>query len=321
MNKEKSFFKKIDAANVSMIFKQLEPYLGLVLVIIIFQIVTGGALLTSKNMKLLVNQSFIIMCGAMGTSFVLAQGNLDFSLGGIVGVSATLGVMAANAMGPIPSLIVALLVGTAIGGFVGLVHVVFKVPAFIATICMMFILRGATWILNDYGSIMMPSSMTSLDTFNNKLYVIIGVFVVVFILFEYTKLGKYSVAIGSNPLAARASGVPVDKMRALAYVVSGLFGGFCGFLSMVRAGSTEVNTGTMFEVNVLTALVLGGMSLSGGSGVKVKAGILGAIMLAIIRNGMVLWGVNDKFQEAVTGIILIAAVAISYERKNVIVID
>lgn len=321
MNTEKSFLKKINAENASAIFKQIEPYLGLVLVIIIFQIATGGSLLTPKNLKLLVNQSFIIMCGAMGTTFVLAQGNLDFSLGGIVGVSATIGVMVANAMGPLPSLIAALLVGTAIGGFIGLVHVVFKVPAFIATICMMFILRGATWILNNDAQTMMPPSMASLDTFNNKLYVIIGVFIIVFILFEYTKLGKYSVAIGSNPLAAKASGVPVDKMKALAYIVSGLFGGFCGFLSMVRAGSTDVNSGTMFEVNVLTALVLGGMSLSGGSGVKMKAGVLGAFMMAIIRNGMILWGVNDKLQEAVTGLILIAAVAISYERKNVVVID
>ncbi len=147
------------------------------------------------------------------------------------------------------------------------------------------------------------------------------VFIIIFVLFEFTKLGKYSVAIGANHTAARASGVPVEKMRALAYVVSGLFGGFCGFLSMVRASASDVNMGTMFEVNVLTALVLGGMSLSGGSGVKVKAGVLGALMLTVIKNGMVLWGLNDKLQQAVTGIILIAAVTISYERKNVAVID
>lgn len=299
----------------------LSGFLGLVIVLVIFQIASQGALLEFKNIRLLVNQSFIIMCGAMGASFVLAQGNLDLSLGGIVGLTATLGVITARAMGPVAAIIVCLVAGTMVGMITGSVHVLFKVPAIIATICMMFALRGVTWILNNDGSISMPPALAKLDTFTNKLWVIGIVFVIVFILFEYTRIGKYSTAIGANATAATQAGVPVRLMKVLAYVISGFFGGFCGFLSMLRAASSSTNSGSMFEINVLTALVIGGMSLNGGSGAKMKSGLIGALMLAVIQNGLIIWGLNDKWQQAVQGIILIAAVAISYDRKNVVVID
>lgn len=317
----KSVFEKIVNYGFRNVLKQIEPYLGLLLVIVVFQIASNGMLLTERNIKLLVTQSFIMMIGAMGTSFVVAQGNLDFSLGGIIGVSATVGAIAANTMGVVPALFAAIIIGAVIGGVIGLLHVIFRTPAFISTICMMFALRGLTWVLNDNGSIMMSVSTASINTFISRVIMVAVVFIIVFVLFQYTKIGKYSKAIGSNPVAARQSGVPVEKMKVIAYFLSGLFGGICGFLSLARAGSSSTSSGVMFEVNVLTALVLGGMPLSGGSGAKMKAGVIGALMLAIIQNGMILWGVNDKWQEAVQGIILICAVAISYDRKNVNVIS
>jgi len=303
------------------IARYLSGFLGLVIIVVIFQIASDGNLLQPRNMRLLVNQSFIIMCGAMGASFVLAQGNLDLSLGGVVGITSTLGVITAKAYGPVAALAVCLFIGLCVGLLIGSIHVFFKVPAIILTICMMFALRGITWILNNDGSIAMPAALSKLDTLNNKLIVVGVVFVIIFILFEYTKIGKYSTAIGANATAARQSGVPVSQMKILAYVLSGFFGGLCGFLSMIRAGSSSTNSGSMFEINVLTALVIGGMSLNGGSGAKMKAGLIGALMLAIIQNGLIIWGLNDKWQQAVQGVILIAAVAISYDRKNVVVID
>lgn len=301
--------------------RYLSGFLGLVIIVLIFQIASEGGLLQPRNIRLLINQSFIIMCGAMGASFVLAQGNLDLSLGGVVGITSTLGVMTAKVYGPVAALAVALVVGLCVGLIIGSVHVLFKVPAIILTICMMFALRGITWILNDDGSIAMPASLAKYDTLPNKLIVVGIVFVIVFILFEYTKVGKYSTAIGANATAARQSGVPVNQMKVLAYAISGFFGGLCGFLSMIRAASSSTNSGSMFEINVLTALVIGGMSLNGGSGAKMKSGLIGALMLAIIQNGLIIWGLNDKWQQAVQGAILIIAVAISYDRKNVVVID
>lgn len=321
MKEDNTIVKRRSLADIKPVLKLIEPYLGLLAVLIIFQVASQGNLLEFKNIKLLVNQSFIIMIGAMGASFVLAQGNLDLSLGGTVGVTATIGVIIARLYGPVASLAAALVIGIVVGVFIGIVHVVFRVPAIIATICMMFILRGTTWILNNDGSITMPPALSKLNTFDNKLIIVAIVFVIIFVLFEYTKVGKYSTAIGCNPLAAQQSGVPVKKMKILAYMISGLFGGLCGFLSMIRAGSSSTNSGIMFEINVLTALVLGGMALTGGAGAKMKAGLIGAMMLAVISNGMVILGLNDKWQQIVQGVILIASVAISYERKYVTVID
>ena len=302
--------------NSKAFLKAAIPYLGLVAVIIVFQIASKGVLLTPKNIKLLINQSFIIMIGGMGCSFVVAQGNLDFSIGGIVGVSAAVGALIGPAGGAPASAILGTLVGCAVGCVIGLLHVKFRVPAFIGTICMMFVLRGLTWVLNDFKSIAAPASFVKLDTLQNKIIIVVIVFIIIFILFEYTKLGKYSKAIGANPLAAEQSGVPVKKMKVIAYAISGLVAGMCGFLALVRTGTSNISTGVMFEVNVLTAMVLGGMSLSGGPNARMKAGVIGALMLAIITNGMTLWGLNDKWQSAVQGIILIGAVAISYDRKS-----
>lgn len=307
--------------NSKAILNAAVPYMGLVLVIIVFQIASGGGLLTFKNIKLLVNQSFIIMIGAMGCSFVVAQGNLDFSIGGVVGVSAATGALLSPVIGPVGAVLVGMLIGAGVGSSIGLLNVKFRVPAFICTICMMFVLRGLTWVLNNNSSISMPASMAKLDTFENKIILIIVVFVIIFVLFEFTKLGKYSKAIGSNETAALQSGVPVKLMRVVGYGISGLVAGFCGFLSLVRTGSSSISSGVMFEVNVLTALVLGGMPLSGGDKARMKAGVIGALMLAIIQNGMILWGLNDKWQSAVQGIILIGAVAISYDRKGTAIMN
>ncbi len=311
--------------NISLDYKVfgrfLSGFLGLFAVLIIFQIASGGALLEFKNIRLLINQSFIIMCGAMGASFVLAQGNLDLSLGGIIGVTATLGVLTARAFNPLLAIIICLTAGAVIGLITGSIHVLFKVPAIIVTICIMFTLRGVTWILNDDGSIAMPPALSRFDTFSNKLIIIAVVFIIMFVLFEYTSIGKFSRAIGANETAARQAGVPVKRMKALAYMISGFFGGLCGFLSMMRAASSSTNSGSMFEINVLTALVIGGMSLNGGSGAKMKAGLIGALMLAVIQNGLIIWGLNDRWQQAVQGVILIAAVALSYDRKNTVAIN
>lgn len=300
------------------LIRSLVPFVGLIFIIIFFQITTNGRLLMVKNLKTVLNQTFSIILGACGMVFVISQGNLDFSMGSVSGMAAALAAMVCGA-GPLVSLAVALVIGAAIGTLNGLMHVGFKAPANIVTLCTQFTFRGVVQVITATGLII-PMAWSWMDGIPVKIVVSIVLVLITIVVFEYTKFGKYCKAIGSGGAASIQSGVPLNKMKVLAFLLSGVAAGLCGFFSMIRAGSVAPTTGTGLEMNVLLAIVLGGMPLSGGASSKVRAVILGSAMLAFLMNGLVIWGLNDLVQQGVKGAIFLVAVALSFERGNIAVI-
>lgn len=300
-------------------FKSVVPYIGLIFIIIFFQTVTKGRLLTNNNLRTVFNQLFTTFIGACGIAYVIAQGNLDLSLGAIAGTAAAISSILGTELGLVPTIIISLIVGGLIGSMTGFVHVFFKAPATIVTICMQFLFRGLVSVLTVQG-LFVPLKWSWIDSIYIKLIVLAIFAISSLFLFEYTKLGKYSKAIGSGELAATQSGVPVNKMKLLAYVISGVVAGLCGFFMMIRCGSVAPTTGTSFEMDVLLAMVLGGMPLSGGSTAKIRAAFIGSITLAFLMNGLIVWGVSDTVQQGVKGAILLISATLSYERDNMEVI-
>lgn len=302
--------------------KSLIPYLGLITIILVFEIGSNGGLLTFRNIKVIFSSMYIYLIAALGTSFVLAIGRMDFSIGSLVGVTATAAAMISKAT---ENLWLCILAALAIGALSGLLisglHVVFRLNPFIVSITFLFAFRGLTWVLNNNGSIAMPITMYKYDNYTFKVLVTLICLLLIIFLFNYTKLGRSCKAVGSGELAARQSGIAVNKVKIAAYMLSGVFAGLAGVLTLIKSGTSYTTTGNMFEVDVLIALTLGGMPLTGGSNAKIRAAILGSISLAILGNGLVMCGVNDKWQEAVKGFILLAIVAISFERSNVAVIE
>lgn len=298
--------------------RSLIPFVGLVFIILFFQISTGGRLLTSNNLRTVLNQTFSIILGACGMVFVISQGNLDFSMGSVSGFAAVVGAMSSGA-GPLVSLLVALAVGAAIGALNGLLHVGLRAPANIVTLCTQFAFRGVVQVVAAAGLII-PMTWAWLDSTPVKIVVAVILVLLTVVVFSYTKFGKYCKAIGSGGIASVQSGVPLDKMKVLAFMLSGTAAGLSGFFSMIRAGSVAPTTGTGLEMNVLLAIVLGGMPLSGGANSKVRAVILGSAMLAFLMNGLVIWGLNDLVQQGVKGAIFLIAVGLSFERGNIAVI-
>ncbi|NLM19292.1 MAG: ABC transporter permease [Clostridiaceae bacterium] len=295
------------------------PYVGLLFIVLFFQIVTKGQLLKPNNLRTVFNQLFTTFLGACGLSFVIAQGNLDLSLGSVAGFAAAVAGIIGSSLGLVPTILISLIIGTIIGMITGLIHVKFNAPATIVTICMQFLLRGFIAVLTLKG-LFVPLAWGWMDSITVKVIVISLFFVVFLYMFEYTKLGKHSKAIGSAQLAAAQSGVRVDKMKIFAYVISGMVAGLCGFFMMIRAGSVAPTTGTSFEMDVLLAIVLGGMPLSGGSHAKIRAAFLGSITLAFLMNGLIVWGVSDTVQQGVKGAILLVSATLSYERDNMEII-
>ena len=287
--------------------KEIVPFLSLIAVILFFEIVTNGTLLTFKNMKLIFNQAFVLIIGSVACSFIVAQGDVDFSMGSMVGITAVCAAWVSQA---------AMILGAVLGVINGILFVKFKIPSFVVTLSTLMILRGLTIFIAGGGSVSVPFSLYKYDSFPLKLVLCIVVILAATFCFNYTKLGKWSKAIGSGITAAHQSGVPVGKMRLFGYGLSAAMCGLCGFFNMVRAGSAATNTGNFFETDVLIALVLGGMPLSGGSTSKIRCAVIGSLTLAILINGMVCWNLNEKVQQGIKGIIFLIAVWLTFDKKN-----
>ena len=248
--------------NIREILRNYFSFIGLLIVAIVFEIMTGGDLFESRNLVNIFNNFFSIGLGAMGVVFLMSLGELDLSVGAIAGLAAALAAYAARANLALilPAAIVA---GILIGLLNGVIISKFKVESFIGTLAMSFIARGiTTWLLN--GSVGIPISQNFFDQNSIKIAAFVLSLVVLFLLFEFMPFGKCCRAIGSSSNAARQAGVRVEKTKILAFVISGLMCGLVGFFSLVRTCTASSQTGNAFEFDVLLAVLFGGMPLTGG---------------------------------------------------------
>ena len=296
------------------------PFFGLLVLIIFFQIVSEGSLLTSKNLMLIFKQGFALFIVATAGVFVMSTGNLDFSIGAIAGFSCVCATLVAKGIAPWASIPVALLIGLGVGMVNGFSSTVLKLPSFLACLCMMFILMAGTQSLITGTSIMMPISMIDWDTNVLKIIVAIVYLLLMILLFNYTRIGKQLRSLGVSIEAARQSGVNVNGMQFLAYSITGLAAGLAGFFLMLRTGGAATTTGSTLTTDVIIAIVFGGMSIAGGSTSKISAAILGTLIVTVLNNGMILAGYGGDAQQLVKGILFLVIVAVSITRdKNMIV--
>lgn len=306
--------------NIKQWFLTSIPVVVLVLITVFFQIVSGGRLLSIRNIDALLNSMFAIILGATGVSFLMAQGNLDFSIGGIVGLAAAIAGYAAL-KNPVLSVVAGVAVGGLCGAINGVIHTKFAVSSIIATLSTAYIFRGLQCTLITTGAVSLPSGMMKLENTTLKIILMIISLVVGGFLFTRTRFGKYSKAIGSRVEASYQSGIKITKMKIGCFVISGAIAGLVGFFYLVRAASASANTGAGFEFDVLLALLLGGMPISGGAGARFRSVLIGSLIMTILSNGMVLWGLDSVLQQFIRGIIFLVSVSISFDRRNVTVIE
>ena len=198
----------------------------------------------------------------------------------------------------------------------GVVSVYLQVSPFITSLCIMYMCRG---ILNTVCASQKYSIPVELFEFDNqkfKLGMLLGVFIICYILFEKTAIGKDNKAIGGNPAAAKQAGVNVNRTRMIACIISGITVGIAGFILMARAGSVSTSTGQGMEMNVVTALVLGGVPLSGGSKVKMIGAVVGSFSVILLRNGLIILGVNERVVEGIQGLVLLLLVFLTYVKNK-----
>jgi ribose transport system permease protein len=309
---------KASSSSVKAGITKLIPFVGLVFVVLFFEIITGWRLITPRNADVLLNEIYSVGLGCMGVLFVMTLGNLDLSMGAILGFSAMTGAFSARIGTPL-ILPVCLLTGLSIGLINGALYARFQMPAFIVTLGISFVLRGVTTVLLN-GSISIPYRMSRFGNFGIKISVFLLVAVVVFIVFEFTALGKKTRATGSLPEAARQCGISLVKIRFIAFAISGLICGLVGFFSLIRSSTASNTTGNGFEFNVLLGMMIGGFSLTGGWTAKFRCVLVGSVIMGVISNGMTLGQVTGLTQQLIKGVIFITAVTLSFDRKNVAII-
>lgn len=287
----------------------------IIALIVIFTLL-NPVFLSVYNFMNIVRQIAMVGIISVGFTFVLIGGGLDLSVGAqIAFMNVCVATMITNwGFSPIISVIVGLLLTTLIGLFNGFVISKTSIPPLIATLAMQTILRGAGYLISGgYPIYGIPDGIKFLG--QGYLFGVIpvpGLILIVIVLLggfllNKTYLGRHFYALGSNAEATRLAGINIHLTRTTTYAMLGLLTGLAGLIMLGRVGSAQPNIATNYEMNALTACVIGGVSINGGKG-TVFGALLGAIVIGILNNGMSLAGANEYWQMVITGSVLLAVV-------------
>lgn len=300
------------------------PFAGLIFVFVFFLAVTGGRIINPSNIENLVNQAFALIIMSVGAAFVYAHGGLDFSLGAASGVAQMIGaILITKTEMPLWVCIIGcILTGVANSAIMGGASLLFKVPVFIASLCMRTICLGILATVLSSSEIIVPFNQYKfINNVSVKSIVLILVIIIGVFLFEYTRTGKFQKAIGGNILTASQAGVRTTKYMFLAYLFLGACVGIASVFMMFRTSVITAQSGSGMEFNVMLAIVLGGFPMTGGDASKMRAVIIGAITITLLSNGLTIWGLDPGLVNGIKGLLFLVIVGLSYDRSKGKIID
>ncbi len=299
-------------------WRQYLVYVAFVALFLFFAVVLRDSGFTNLNNLLnIVRQSAIIATMAVAMTFVIAAGQIDLSVGALAGLSSVTTALAIAQFGPIVGVVAGLLTGFVVGAANGLLVTWLAIPSFLVTLGMLGVARGtAMWVTGTA-----PVPILSMP-FNNVfgsgqvgpipslLIWIVVVTAVGYVVLRKTPYGRQVLATGGNPQAARFSGVNTRRIGFLVLTVSGVVAALAGMLYAGRLQSGRFQWGDGDELSVIAAVVLGGTSLFGGTG-SVLGSVLGALLIGLVNNGLILMGLESSQQIIIRGLIIIVAVALA----------
>lgn len=283
----------------------LVPVVFLILLIVVFSIASGGTFFSVNNLSNIVDQSMVIIIGGLGTIFATAIGGVELSNSGSMALSTlAAGVLAMKLGTEIPSLFLIIAITTGIGFLVGLVVTKCHVSSFLTTIAVMMILRGLfTFIQKNVGQYSAGTLIRGLYKTQIEVPVLIILIFISFYVLEYTKFGKYCKAIGENENMAINMGIPVNKVRILAFTASGLATGVASIFMMAKMGGVTNEMGNNYHMDVMMALFLGGILVTGGISTNTFKLVLGAVILVVLKNGLIMVGLTQTvWSQSIRGV-------------------
>ena len=283
-----------------------------------------------SNMIGLLNSASIPIVLCMGATFIILMGSIDLSIEGVVAVAAVLlsllvdNDVSSYSIGLI-AVPIAIVVGGAMGLLNGLLHVKLKTPSFMTTLGVGFAGIGiATTVLGGFTARISDSSIRFLSLgrifgLPVAAWIALAAVLLSLLIQERTRLGRWLYAIGTDEITARHAGIPIEKTRIITFTIAGLFYGLAGVLSVAQFGQGHalIAQGRLFTT--VTAVVVGGTSLSGGVG-SVLNSVIGVFVVTILANGMILMGVAPYVQQGVQGLLIIVAVTLALDRSRLDVV-
>ncbi len=307
---------------------RIGPILGLVFVILIFSLLMKSPerYLSPFNLRIVLAQTVIVAIGAIGMTMIIISGGIDLSVGSTIALAGVVTALGINA-GLTPSIAVGggIVVGIVVGVVNGLAITRLRVVPFIATLGMLGIARGmAKWFAGQQ-TVNVPETWVNelLVTFPNPSWLLVapGVWITIVlaiiaaVVLRNTVFGRRVFALGSNETAARACGIPTDRLKIWIYALAGCLFGLAGVMQMSRLRQGDPTVAAGSELDIIAAVVIGGASLSGGEG-SIFGSMVGALIMAFLRNGCQQIGWPNYIQEIIIGAIIVAAVALDRWRTS-----
>ncbi len=297
------------------IFLKRYAIVGVLLAIVLFFTIASESFLTAGNLLNVTRQVAMLGISAVGMTCVILTSGIDLSVGSVMAITNVAGSMLmVNAGMPIfPAVVITLLIAASIGLINGLLVAYVGVPALITTLAMMTILRGLSFVLCEGMPVWgLPESFKVLGqgyvgAIPIPVIVMLCIFIVGWIFLNRTKTGRYIYGLGGNKEAVRLSGVNTAKIETLVFVISSFLTGIAGIIMLSRINTGQPKIGTGYEMDVITAVVLGGVSIMGGEG-SLFGVLIGVLITGVLSNGMILIDVSEYSQQITKGLVLLIAV-------------
>ncbi len=303
----------------------LGPFIGLLFVFLIFAILASPAFISAYNLKTIITQTVIVGIGALGMTFVIISGGIDLSVGSTIALVTVITAKMLTALGGDSAVMVwiAALFAIFIGAFIGLINgfitSMWRIVPFIVTLGMMQIARGlAKWFAGEQTVIAPQTGLNNLMNvdpepswliFAPGVWLMIFLTILIYFFLKYTVFGRYVFVLGSNEQAARLCGIKIRLNRIWIYTLCGALTGVSGVMQFANLSVGDPSAAVGLELDIIAAVVIGGGSLNGGEGGAIGS-IIGALLMAILRNGCNLVGIPTYVQNILIGSIIIGAVAL-----------
>jgi ribose transport system permease protein len=301
------------------------PIITLVVLIIVMTIGSPRFLLPSNVLGLISQSSTLLILG-LGETFIILLGSIDLSLAPIAAMSSIIAAMLIPNYGYL-AYIAAVLFGSFAGFISGVIHTKARIPSFITTLGAMGIWTGVAFVISNATPITISGDKIHLLTWitgytygiQNVVFLAFAMLALAFVLENYTSFGRYVKAIGAGERASFTSGVPIDRTKILAFVLSGTLAALGGVILSARMAGGSARMADGMQMKAIAVVVLGGTAISGGVGGVLRT-LVGVLIVMVLDVGMNMVGINPWFQQAVYGAVVILAVALTIDRRRISII-
>lgn len=345
LNKEKENYigeikaKKVSGIHLGMVLLKMRTMIALILLIIVFSMLDQN-FLTTQNLIILTTQVVLWAVLGIGMTYVIVTGGIDLSVGSVVGLSGMVsGILIYKGLilpmfgvkiyfDVFTIILITLGVGCVVGAVNGILITRFKVAPFIATLGMLYVAQGFALLSSNgntysnlygiaqYGNTGFPNLGSG--TFLGlpiPIWIMIVLGVISAYVFRKTPLGLHTYAVGGNEKAAQLSGIRVNRVKMFAYIFSGFCAAMVGLIITSQLVASDPSTGNGWELNAIAAAVLGGTSLMGGKG-SIGGTIVGAFVIGVLSDGMIMMGISEFWQMIITGSVIVLAIIIEQLQGN-----